>query len=80
MPLQPAPSLPHQKTAATRAAIPCFPGVPTDPLAAHASHHQDLSSEIDWDATELQGLSASARDFLERLLQVCVCVDAQRPS
>jgi hypothetical protein len=29
-----------------------------------------LSSEIDWDAAELQGLSTSARDFLERLLQV----------
>jgi hypothetical protein len=30
-----------------------------------------LSSEIDWNAPELQTLSASARDFLERLLQVC---------
>lgn len=29
-----------------------------------------LSSEIDWNAPELQTLSASARDFLERLLQV----------
>jgi hypothetical protein len=29
-----------------------------------------LSSEIDWDAPELQTLSTSARDFLERLLQV----------
>lgn len=29
-----------------------------------------LSADIDWDAPELQNLSASARDFLERLLQV----------
>lgn len=29
-----------------------------------------LSSEIDWNAPELQTLSPSARDFLERLLQV----------
>lgn len=29
-----------------------------------------LSTEIDWNAPELQTLSASARDFLERLLQV----------
>ncbi|WIA42889.1 hypothetical protein OEZ86_008805 [Tetradesmus obliquus] len=28
-----------------------------------------LSNEIDWDAPELQPLSAAARDFLERLLQ-----------
>jgi calcium-dependent protein kinase len=28
-----------------------------------------LSNEIDWDAPELQPLSSSARDFLERLLQ-----------
>ena len=44
-----------------------------------------LSSEIDWNAPELQTLSPSARDFLERLLQVggfwdlgcvegCLCV------
>lgn len=31
-----------------------------------------LSSEIDWNAPELQTLSPSARDFLERLLQVRV--------
>lgn len=30
-----------------------------------------LSAEIDWNAPELQSLSPSARDFLERLLQVC---------
>lgn len=29
-----------------------------------------LSADIDWNAPELQNLSASARDFLERLLQV----------
>lgn len=29
-----------------------------------------LSAEIDWNAPELQTLSPSARDFLERLLQV----------
>lgn len=31
-----------------------------------------LSADIDWNAPELQNLSASARDFLERLLQVGV--------
>jgi hypothetical protein len=33
-----------------------------------------LSADIDWNAPELQNLSASARDFLERLLQVGVGV------
>ncbi len=46
----------------------------------HAVRRRDtqaiLSAEIDWNAPELQTLSPSARDFLERLLQVgrlCWC-------
>lgn len=59
----------------------CFPwlAVPSAGLrylscnmtSRHISHHLQaiLSNEIDWDAPELQPLSAAARDFLERLLQ-----------
>jgi serine/threonine protein kinase len=53
-------------------ALPCLPVVLSCLLLGPApllSVQAILSTEIDWDAPELQPLSAAARDLLERLLQ-----------
>jgi serine/threonine protein kinase len=49
--------------------VPCFHWlIPAAHFCCDVSQ-AILSNEIDWDAPELQPLSAAARDFLERLLQ-----------